>query len=404
MKHLFFLTIVAIHTFTFAQSDAAKLQRLFHNDSSSAQLLLGYPDSIYTAVLTAAQYPEALARLHTVQNSTSLSFQNLMGKYGSERQKQLWNISRYAELPAMIIENKGKKRSELSRTFSKYDQKTKNAAIHFARKDNNAIVQMRDIQKQFNQQYHEVTKDYPPNVRSSFNLLLRYPELASVFSRDSATTKSLGELYRNNPALVKHVLDSSAKQMTKDYSKEFEDWRYGISTNPKVAKDMKNLSREYKKQEKNVEDDDVYANGSEETVTPEERNYYTNSYYVNPYPYWAGYPSWYATPYWYPYPWWWSAGFSWYPQGSFYFYGLPTYNFGHWYYYHPRNYYARYPHAGNYFYQHYQQYPRSNSGINNAVRNWHGNRVGGSFPGGRMGGGGFSGGGMGGGGFGGRRR
>jgi hypothetical protein len=404
MKHLFVLLILLPASF-FAQSDAAKLQHLLQDDSSSARLLLNYPDSVRNVVLTAAQYPQAMAKLEALQNSSSVAFQNAASKYSQERQKQLWDISRFPELPSLIIANKGKRRGELSDIFSNYEPHTKKAAIYFARHNSDAIVQMLDIQKNFNSGYREITKNYPYNVKTSFDQLLRYPELASTFSRDTVTTKSLGNLYSQNPALVKHVMDSASQQFAKDYNREFSGWKNGISSNPKVAKDMKGLAREYKKDADYYEDDDVYANGAEEKVNPSTTTY--NNYYVNPYPYWAGYPSWYFTSYWYPYPWWWSAGYYWYPHRPFYFYGMPSYHFGYWYYNHPNNYYYRYPHAGNYFNQHYQSYPGSNSGINRASREWNGRRMGGgSFPGGggRMGGGYNGGGRMGGGGGGGRRR
>jgi hypothetical protein len=404
MKRLFALFIILRVSF-FAQSDAAKLQHLLQDDSSSARLLLSYPDSIRNFVYTAAQHPQALAKLEALQNSSSLAFQSLASKYSEERQKQLWDLARYPELPALIIANKGKRRKDLSQVFSRYEPHTKKAAVYFARHHTDDMEQMLSIQKNFNSGYHEVVKNYPYNVKASFDLLLHYPELASAVSRDTATSRSLGNLYSQNPTMVKHIMDSASAQFAKEYSKEFEDWKNGISSNPKVADDMKGLSKNYKKDSDYYEDDDVYATGAQEKVSPTAANYNSyNNYYVNPYPYWAGYPTWYFAPYWYPYPSWWSAGYYWYPNRSFYFYGMPNYNFGYWYYNHPRNYYYRYPHAGNYFYQHYQTYPRSNSGMNRAVQQWNGRRMGGgSFP---AGGGGRGGGGYGGGmpGGGGRRR
>jgi hypothetical protein len=405
MKYLFVLFIIMFRVSFFAQSDAARLQHLLQDDSSSARLLLNYPDSIRNTVLLAAEYPQAMTKLESIQSSSSVSFQNLMSGLSHERQKQLWDISRYPELPSLIIANSGKKRGELSKIFSNYESQTKKAAIYFARHNSGAVVQMQNIQKSFNSAYHEMIKNYPGNVKASFDLLLRYPELPSTFSRDTTTTRTLGNLYNQDPALVKHMMDSASQQFAKDYDKEFAAWKNGISSNPKVTGDMKKLSREYRRDADYYEDDDVYATGDEEKINSTSTANY-NNYYVNPYPYWAGYPSWYYTPYWYPYPWWWSSGFYWYPHRSFYVYGMPSYNFGYWYYNHPRNYYYRYPHAGNYFNQHYQNYPRSNSGMNRAVQEWNGRRTGGgSFPagGGRIGGGGSGGGRMGGGGYGGGR-
>jgi hypothetical protein len=390
MKNIFFLSVIIFRISFFAQSNAAKIQNLLANDSSTVRLLLGYPDSVRNAALMVAERPLAMARLESLQRSSSVSFRNLISSHSRERQKQLWNISRFPELPMLIVESKGKRGSELSEIFSRYGTETKKAAMHFAKHDNEAIVQMMNIQKDFNSGYRELIKNYPGDVKASFDMLMRYPELASAFSRDSATTRALGNIYSQDPALVKHTMDSAAQQFAKEYNREFEAWKNGISSDPEVSKDMKNLSREYKN-DSDAEEDDVYAGAGNRPS-----NYSLN---LNPYPYWAGYPTWYVAPYWYPYPWWWSAGYYWYPRRPAYFYGMPAYHFGYWYYNHPRNYYSRYPHAGNYFYHHYQSYPHSGAGMNHAVRQYNGG-------GNRMGGRGYQGGGggnVGGGGYGRRR-
>ncbi|MGZ4116703.1 MAG: hypothetical protein ACXVPY_04455 [Bacteroidia bacterium] len=402
MKNTLLLFALTFQIVAYSQNDAAALHALVLNDSSSAQSLFSYPDSIRNEILIASTYPQGFAKLGDIQKNTSTSFKNLVSKYNHTRQKQFWGITQYPELAPLLIKNKDKKKEDLEELLKDYPKEIKNASIYFVKHNYDALVQMKNIRDEFELKYADVIKDFPPDVKNSYNILLNYPELVSTLSEDLKTTRTIGELYKRNPAMVKHVADSVHQQIAKDNNAEYEDWKTGIKNDPNVQKDLKQLSKKYEKDTRDgVYEDDVYATSADKKKKKTEVQTAPPVQQVQPYPYWAGYPYWYDYPYWYPYPWWYNMGFYW-GNESLFFYGMPNYYFGSWYYNHPL-YYNRYRSARNYFYNHYQGHRESNGGFNRSVRQWDGRNGGGYYNGGR-GSGGYGGGRGGGMGGGGRRR
>jgi adenylate kinase family enzyme len=403
MKKTILLFAVILQVNCYSQNDISALNKIIANDSASSHIIFNYPDSIRNAALIASTYPQGFSRLSEIQKKTSTSFKNLISTYSRNKQKQLWDISRYPQLTTQLIDNRDKKKEELQEVLKNYPKQTREAAIHFAKHDYNVIIQMKNIQVDFESKYEDALTNFPADVKKSYNKLLHYPEVVSALSEDMNTTETLGDLYKKNPPSVKRVMDSVYQKNVNESNAEYADWKKGIKTNPAVQNELQELSKKYKEDQEY--EDDIYATKQDTT-----RNTSTQEQ-VAPYPYWAGYPSWYDFPYWYPYPSWYSTGFFWYPNGPF-FWGMPSYHFGYWYYNHP--YYSRrYPNAGNYFYNHYQGHARSNNGFTRSVREWNGggnrgsfNGARGGFGGGRSGGGGGarSGGGGGGGRGGGGRR
>ncbi len=372
-KMLFILALIAslnIHS----QDDFSSLQRLIGNDSSSVRLLFSYPESIRTVIFNVATYPQGFTRLEEIQKGTTASFKKAVSKYNQNKQKQLWDVTRYPDLIPLLIRNKDKSESELAELMKNYPQKTRNAALYFVKHDYPILIEIENIRQDFETKYKVLVKDFPGNVQNSFDKLLYTPELISILSGDIRTTVALGDLYKQNPNLLKHIADSVNMQITKENKEEYEQWKSGISKDPNVQKDLKQISKEYT--ENGGDQDDVYDQGN---MNNNGSGYNESQVDNAPYPYWAGYPYWYDTPYWYPYPWWYHTGFYWNPVGIA-FYGLPSYHFGWWYYSHP-NYYRRYPSATGYFNNHYQNYPRSVGGFTRSIRSWNGAEGHGGFGG-----------------------
>jgi hypothetical protein len=359
MKKLVLLLILPLFGKVFAQNDAAALQSLLVNDSSSLRILFSYPDSVRQDIFAAATYPQGFTRLSEISKASNASFQKLASGYNQKRQKQLWEISRYPKLPSLLIANKDKKKAQLDALLNTYPEETRKAADYFV-KHTETLAGMEKIRLDFEMQYNGLVSDFPPEIRKSFTALLADPELLSLMSEDLRTTVSLGDIYKRNPKLLYHMADSVYLQIAGERGEEYEDWKTGIRKDTAVQKELREVSKKYASEEDNT--DDVYESATQKNVT------FVLS--TPPYPYWAGYPGWYAYPYWRPYPWWYNAGFYWDPYGSMIFLGLPSYQFGWWYYGHP-HYYNHYTRTSRYFDQHYQVHPRSQSGFNRGIRDYN---------------------------------
>lgn len=355
MKYLLLVASVVLSTCLFSQSDVKIFDNLVSKDSSSVPVLFSYPDSVRNAILVASTYPQGFVRLNEIQKMSSASFKKIISQYNQRKQKQLWEITRYPGLTALLIENKGKSQQDLDGLLKKYPDKIKHSAIYFMKKKYSTLVEMENIRQDFATKYKAVSKDFPVEVQHSFNLLLSYPELVTVLSQDMKTTVTLGDLYKRNSQMVKHKVDSLNREIAKARGMEYEEWKRGIASDTAVQKELKKVSKEY---QKDMEEDDIYAGGEQNEAIVKD---------FTPYPYWAGYPYWYGRDYWYPYPWWWQLGFYWPLDGPIVFWGMPSFHFGWWFYNQP-HYYSHYPNTSNYFNRQYEGHRNSNSGFNRGIR------------------------------------
>jgi uncharacterized membrane protein YgcG len=375
MKSLLFIFLLVFSSGIFSQSDDAIFNNLVSKDSSSVPVLFSYPDTVRRAIFVASMYPQSFVRLNEIQTASSASLKKTLSNYSRSQQKQLWELTRYTNLISLLINNKDKSDDDLNKLLEKYPDKIKKSAIYFLKKKYSTLVEMETIHKEFETKYKDMLLDFPDAVKTAFNMLLNFPDLVTLLSKDMGTTIALGDLYKRNPKLIKRKGDSLNFVITKENGTEYDDWKTGIANDTTLQKELKHVSKKYAE---DMEEDDVYADPS----TNRSQNTIIN---VEPYPYWAGYPNWYGNNYWYPYPWWYNLGFYAPLNGSIMFYGMPTYQFGWWYYNNPRH-YNYYPNTSHYFNQHYEGHRNSNSGFNRSVHESYGG-------GGRMGGGGGGGGG-----------
>lgn len=343
-----------ISTNLYSQNDASTLQNLISKDSSSIPFICSYPDSFRKATFIASTYPQGLIKLEEIQNTSSKLFQQAISKYNKDRQKQLWEIIRYPELPTLLIDNKDKSESELNVVLKNYPEELTKCALYFTKKDIIIIYIIDNLIKQFETRFKESIADFPKEVQESYSLLLTRPELVSSLTEDIKTTIILGDVYKRNPGIVKRATDSLNTAISIENKDEYEAWKNGIEKDEGVQKDLKKLAKKYQREE--YLNDDIYT----------KNNYDINIYYIRPYPYWAGHPSWIVRPYWYPFPWWYHSGYYYYPRGRIIIRSMPTYHFGWWYYGHS-NYPRKYPKANKYFQDHNygprKSYPEFNRGL-----------------------------------------
>lgn len=347
------ILILCIHNLKAQNNTKEELRDLLYKDTTTIPFLFSYPDSIRSSILVVSTYPQGMVQIEELQKKSSAAFKKSIAHYNRTKQKQLWELTRYSDLTALLVNNQNQTDESLKEILKNYPDEIKKSAIYFTKHDITTIIAIDSIRKEFDEKYKESIKHFPEDVKKSFSTILQKPELLSALNQEIKTTITLGNLYKNDPAAVKQFSDSINKLISEQTSKEYEDWKTGINKNPEVQKELKQIAGKY--QEENSFSDDVYDNNKAEI-----------SVYYIPYPYWAGYPYWYERPYWYPYPWWYQIGFYWSPGGPIIFNGMPTYYFGWWYWHHPHHYF--YPHTNQYFHQHYQIYRRSHQGFNQSIR------------------------------------
>lgn len=364
-KRLLFFLLFTLSCNVFSQSDAAILDKLIRDDSSSITLFFSYPDSIRSAIFLASTYPQGFVRLDEIQKSTSGSFQKIISKYDKNKQQQFYDISRYPELISLLIKNRNKPENEIDPLLKGYPQKIQLAAKELRKHHHETLVEIEQLHSLFQTKYMEVVNSFPASVKSAFNILLKTPEVVSALSDEIKATVTLGDVYKRNPMLLKQKADSLSLEIAKQKVLDFQDWTKTMN-NDTINSNLKKIAAEYAKEH----NDDIEN-------TNEPGNIYV-IHDLNPYPYWFGYPYWYAGPFWYPYPWWYHCGYYWNSYGTIVFVSMPTYYFGWWYFNNPHHHYY-YPQTSNLFYNHYYGHRKSFYGFNNSVREWERKNIN-SFP------------------------
>lgn len=352
-KSLLLLSLLLLVKGNCAQNNKAQLSGLCTSDNSSLRTILSYPDSVRQMAYMASTYPQGFVRLNELQQSSSSAFRKMASPYCREKEKYLWEVSRYPELPALLIANRYKSKSELKLLLRNYPGETRNAAL-FSVRHASTLLEMEEIRRDFDNRSLSLIASFPDNVQKAFTGLLKDPELFSTLTNDLATTITLGDIYKSDAAFVNQFGDSVHLALADEERREYEDWKAGINSDPSVQGELKKVSKKYAAET----GDEVYGdNGHESRLVIN----------ILPYPYWAGYPHWYRHAYWRPYPWWYETGFYWTPGGSFIVTGMPGYRFGWWYYGQPY-YYKHFFRTSHYFDRHYQGHPHSPNRFNRGIR------------------------------------
>ncbi len=339
-----------------SQESAGLLNHLIREDSAAVTALALYPEGIRKNILEACTYPEALVRMEALQKSTSESFKNELAGYSKEEQQKVWDLARYPDLVAKLSEGEKKSKEEVEKIVLDYPAEIRETAADLGQNHYELLGKVNSLNKNSENAFQTLIQNYPVQIRSSLQALLSYPEVINILTSGMKMTVLVGDIYKKQPQLVEHKLDSISTEHAQQNAKDLEEWQSGLEKNPEAKKEMEQAANEFTK-EQGYKEDDLMRN---ETVVV--------NYVIHPYPYWYGYPWWYNYPYWYPYPYWYDLGYYWSPQGIVYT-GFPSPYFTYWYFHHHSHHY-HYNHFSDYCVGYYYGHHRSVTGFHREVSNW----------------------------------
>ncbi|HJW31401.1 MAG TPA: hypothetical protein VJ508_19365, partial [Saprospiraceae bacterium] len=311
-----------------------------------------YPDTERTAILIVAQHPEILVRMEQIRRNTEDQFKKLLDGLSEEDQKKLYNVARYPELVREIVSH-GERLSndEMDKVLVKYDADVHDDATFANRKYFSLLQYMADLNHNAEVAFDDILVSYPTEVHDAAHRLVKLPSVLSVLSDNMNLTVLLGDLYTRQPVRIMHELDSLNVVLAEKQSKEVEDWKQELESNPDAMTEFESAASEFAGNE--GYDDDVYDGPMTDR--------YREDVYVHhvwrPYPFWFGWPSWYDYECWYPYPWWYHWGYYYGPHRMIVIISLPSNVFLDWHFRHYGHFY-HYPHFTDRVIDHYYG-PRS---------------------------------------------
>ncbi|WP_255070590.1 hypothetical protein [Lacihabitans sp. LS3-19] len=296
-----------------------------------------YDADIRKDILVACQNPNILSEIKNLKDKDQKAFQNLIKTFDQKKQGWFYELTRFPDLlQKLAAEGKGLSKSEVKNMLPTQDATLEEAAWELYRNNNRDLVAVDNLNKQISDNFNQLIGGLDNNAQSAFNNLSKYPDVLNFLTNNIEMAEKVGYRYANDRnALMDELAEKHDSQILEN-EKEMALYKQQIEEDPDAAKELSQATQDYA-------NDNGY-------ILPQNRNYYVNNYYSNPYSYWFGYPTWYSSPLWYPGAYWNSFGFS-YGLGGFGFYAYPSFGFSNWFY--GRGYYNRYPSLyrrfGNYY-------------------------------------------------------
>ncbi|HLG34308.1 MAG TPA: hypothetical protein VI757_05455 [Bacteroidia bacterium] len=359
-KYLIGMYLLLLWGTVIAQSAQDELAQLMRDDSVDVTSIAMYPQNVREIIFRVSTHPEGVAKLNDMQKKSNQSFRNLIASYSKEEQNKIWNLTRYTKLMEQLAGTKGKKR-KAENVLKNFPADIHDDAYNYAVNHHDLIVAIDKLDKEFDNSFISIVANYSPDDQSAFRRLMNTPEALSLLNRNMHLTVHLGDIYKNNPVLLRQQLDSLSTLVAEQNAREKEEWKKEMQQNPDAQKELKQSAEQYAK-------DNGYSENDYRDTDPKIIERYV---YVS-YPYWCGYPWWYEYDYWYPYPHWHHWGF-YYWHGDIFWFGPPSWYFLYWHFHHHHYYqhFHDYPHITNSYLNHYYYGPRRSSSGNSAeVHRW----------------------------------
>jgi hypothetical protein len=296
-----------------------------------------YDADIRKDMLIACLNTNILSEIKNLRDKDQKAFQNLIKTFDQKKQGWFYELTRFPDfLQKLATERKVLSKSEIKNMLPTQDATLEEAAWELYRNNNRDLVAVDNLNQQINDNFNLLIGDLDNTTQAAFNNLSKYPDVLNFLTKNIEMAEKVGKRYINDRnALMEELAEKHDSQIVEN-EKEMSLYKQQLDEDPDAAKELSQATQDY-----------AVDNGY---ILPQNRNYYIDNYYSNPYSFWFGYPTWYSSPMWYPGAYWNSFGFS-CGLGGFGFYAIPSFGFSNWFY--GGGYFNRYPSLyrrfGNYY-------------------------------------------------------
>jgi len=333
---------------TAAPAPATPIGALDEADQAAVEALALYDEATTRYALQAVTEADVLSDLVYQQERSRERFQQLLSPYQRDVQEQLFEITRYPELIAKIVEGGPKSSDELEAIAALYPEEARAAALAAGSSHWKVVARIDALLRDEAAWLEARIAPLPEAKREAFRGLVATPELMALLAENTALAVLLGDAYEREPETVLAWLAEVRHQAEEQSAAEAREFAQGVEDNPELAGEIEAATSAYQQE--------TGYSAYQPVVV---HNTFVN---VRPYPYWVGYPWWYDVSYGYYAPW-----YYWYPRtcwafGGFYFgprllvsFGLPHGGFWGWFFDRPIH-HTYYPRVTHHVVQHYDRY------------------------------------------------
>jgi hypothetical protein len=303
-----------------AQSTAAPAgltDSLATDDQNMLAAVAAYPRDTRAAILSVAQYPDGLAQLAKEQARTAEQFRALIDRYPRAEQESAYDAARYPQALQQLGKLGAGRQQQADAILEAYPDDARKPIAELYRLHFDDLVRMNAIYEQSQNVLQATVSTYPTQVKNDFETVVALPEVMQLLTDDPEQTESLGQAYRSDPRGLDATLDTLHTDIESNTRSDVADYQRRLDESPQLQAEALQAEKEF-----------VRDNDEPKITRTVVVNNYTNT---TPYAYWYGYPRWYRTPMWYRRPRWYHSGFYYGPGGRLVVVGLPSRQYGYWY-------------------------------------------------------------------------
>ena len=254
-----------------------QLRELEEADRKALETIAGHSEPLRDAVLKASLHVDALIETQRIQEQSSASFQERIGKLDKKQQEQVWEVVREPGLLDELATEERPSRSHLDAIAERHPKELAPAIHAVGDKHHDLLLDVAQIHDRASVRFDAAIADLDDETQQAFRALVNQPELLSVLVRRVNLVVRLGDSYRKNPKDTRSYLSALAVDVEKRNAAAEREWKERIENDPKAAEELDQAARDYA--EENGYD-------YEELTSPEARTRVT--VVVNPYPYGSG--------------------------------------------------------------------------------------------------------------------
>ncbi len=348
-----------------AAAEASPLADLDSDDRAVVEAFSLYDPALRRDALEAVGEADVFGALVRQQERSSATFRRLLEPYDRQVQEDLFELARYPELVAEIVEAGPKSQGQLEAIAVRYPDDVAAAAVRIGRDYWKVIARTDALLRDESAAFESSIAHLPERKRNAFRSLVAAPDLLALLAENTGVAVLLGDAFEREPDEVLAWLDELQREVSERGSEDARELAQAVDSDEELADEITASTDAYQ----DATGNSAYA------LSP--ARYTQVSVNVSPFPYWVGFPWWYASTYAYYDPW-----YFWYPRiswsfGGVYFgprfyasfgFGWPHGAFWGWYFHTPRHhhYYPRlthhlvYRHARHFGYRsrYYRQHDR----------------------------------------------
>jgi uncharacterized membrane protein YgcG len=369
----------------------APLDAVRDADRGALEVLVAYQEPVRGAILAAAGQPQVLIAIERIQSESRAGFAALIKPLPEASRDQIWELVRYPEVIADLVESDAATREALEARAESYPEAVRTAAVEIALGHRALLGEIQQLDTDFHSQFDEIIGKLSKSDQAAFQSLLERPEVLEILTTHMHLAVLLADACARDPKGLDAALTALANDVASRTAGAQQDYVQTLQDDPEAVAELEQATQDYAEQEG--------IDYGSETQAPSE-TYVT--VVVRPYPFWFGFPfayvgfgfgfypygyayypsGWYWYPYAYPhYPC--DFGFYYAPRHRIVVYGAPSHAFFGWYF-GAGGHYTRYPHLTRYFTQHKRAHRYSHDRVASHVDGWERSLAGRSRKGDRL--------------------